>query len=142
MEISIPVLYNNRQGTVSISVLSGGKRVITIDLDGQRMELIQNGDIQNTSVKGIIQGTLYKLLGERTVGTKNWRVQDFILNITTPRGDQKRIVQASGQVLEDIKRAKIGEPVICEVNFLGKEFNRGEEYVYRNLDEVFKIHLI
>lgn len=142
MEISIPVLYNGREGTVTITVLSNGKRNITVDINGNKMELTQNGEAKTTSSKGLIQGTLYKVLDERVVGAKRWKVRDFILNVPTIRGEQKRIVQASGEVIEIIDKIRLGTPLVCEVSFLGKEFNRGVDFVYRNLDEVSKLHIL
>lgn len=142
MEISIPVLYHGKEGTVCISTLSDGKRKITVTVDGYSMDLIQNGEVKNTPSQGLIQGTLYKVMEERLVGNKKWKVKDFILEVASSRGIQKRILQASGEVIDEIERVKVGHPLLCEINFLGKEFNRGFDQVYRNLDEVSKIHLI
>lgn len=141
MNTVIPVMWNGKQGIVKIILLPNGAWNISIDIEGNRMELIQNGKA-SYPLTGIVHGKLYKVLEERYVGLKRWKVRDFILNVNTNRGEQKRLLQASGEVINDIMKVVHDSPIICETTFLGKEFNRGEEFVYRNLDEVSKIHVI
>lgn len=142
MNITIPVLYLGRPGSIEIILLPNGSRSINVTVEGVTMNMTQNGDVQY-SLTGTIQGKLYKVLEERKVGVKNWRVRDFVLSIDTTRGEQKRLLQASGNVVDEICKVGIGNFLMCETSFLGKEFHRGEnEYVYRNLDDVNKIHLI
>lgn len=147
MNVIIPVSYNGKSGTVEIILMPNGVRSIVFNIDGKIMEMIQNGDLQTSyPLIGTVQGKLYKVMDERRVGKKGWRIRDFVLNIETPRGLQKRLMQASGDAVDEICKVGMGSAMICETSFLGKEFNRQESgsevYVYRNLDEVSKFYSI
>ena len=101
---------------------------------------IQDGVIYDTSV-AYIKGTLYKLLEVREVGHKGWKVRDMILQTKSTRGNQFRLVQVSGVLLDEVRSIAHGSEIICEINLLGKEVTNHttHEIKYRNLDEVTKI---
>ena len=88
-----------------------------------------------------IRGTLYKLLDVREVGKRGFKVRDMILQTKSTRGNQFRLVQVSGVLLDEVRTITHGAEIICELNMLGKEVTNQttREVRYRNLDEVTKI---
>ena len=98
-----------------------------------------------------ISGTLYKILEERIVGKRGWKVRDFVIKYEAKRGDrnveQFRLLQAGGGLIRDLVSIPHGAKIICELNLLGKECSNKESskentpIKYRNLDEVISIYV-
>ena len=91
-----------------------------------------------------VSGTLYKVLEERAVGKKGWKVRDFVIQFESSRGTQFRLLQAGGTLLRELVSIPHGSKISCEVTILGKEcMNTATGIIkYRNLDEVTKIHYL
>lgn len=90
-----------------------------------------------------IQGTLLKLLEPRQVGNRGWTVRDFVLETVSDKGSQIRLLQAEGEMLNEITKIPHGSEILCEVELRGREVtNRERQIKYKNLDVVLKIRKI
>ncbi len=142
-EIHIPVKSTDgRDGTLEI-IKGLNNRTITLRLGDELITLQQEGiEIIPHYQVGVVTGKLHRLLPERKV--KNWKVRDFILSFDgDKRGEQHRLFQAVGDVIEKLSTVPLGSNIVAEVRFLGKEwFNKKREALdYWNLDEVYAIHV-
>ena len=90
-----------------------------------------------------IHGRLFKLLEPREVGNRKWKVRDFVIQTTSEKGSQLRILQAEGLMLTEITKIPHGAEISCDVELLGKEVvNYSKEVKYKNLDVVVNIRCL
>jgi len=144
-EIQINVkATDGRVGTLEI--FKGlSSRTICIKLGEDSIMLEQDGiEIIPHYQVGVVTGKLHRLLEERKVSGGKWRIREFVLSFDgDKRGEQYRLFQAVGDVIDKLSSVSIGTNIVAEVRFLGKEWKnkkRNYELDYWNLDEVFAIH--
>lgn len=145
-EIHIEVQDNlGRTGTLEI--FKGiNTRTILIKLEDDTVVLEQVGveTVPHYQV-GVVTGKLHRILPERKVSAGKWKVRDFVLSFDgDKRGQQYRLFQAVGDVIDKLATIPLGTNIVAEVRFMGKEwFNKNPKrncLDYWNLDEVHAIH--